>query len=273
MKILLSYLIYGNGYLEQLDIHLQSLLLTTNIDDYDFMFITNKGLVSKIQKLMKKHNILSKVIFNIQPNIIKRNNLREYLEKLLVLKFNVMDIDISNYDRVLLGDIDVLVLDDLHKITHINGIKNNCFYGITEDNASHTCPYWYLYPYTNEQLKLLDNNKILPMNSGHILFVPSKENKVHFDNMKNIVSSINDHNKKYKKIEIKYFYDQSIYNHYVNLNNLSNYKKLNGKLKLFPKSNTNYNKKFVILHFTGIGDCDSKIKKMKNYLQKYLLKN
>lgn len=273
MKILLSYLIYGNGYLEQLDIHLQSLLLTTNIDDYDFMFITNKGLVSKIQKLMKKHNILSKVIFNIKPNVIKRNNLREYLEKLLVLKFNVMDLDISNYDRVLLGDVDVLVLDDLHKITHINGIKNNCFYGITEDNASHTCPYWYLYPYTNEQLKFLDNNKILPLNSGHILFVPSKENKVHFDNMKNIVSSINDHNKKYKKIEIKYFYDQSIYNHYVNLNNLSNYKKLNGKLKLFPKSNTNYNKKFVILHFTGIGDCDKKIKNMKNYLQKYLLKN
>ena len=113
MKILLSYLIYGNGYLKQFDMHLQSLLQTTDISDYHFMFITNKGLVSKIQKLMKKHNISNKVIFNIQPNIVKKNNLREYLEKLLVLKFNVMDIDISNYDRVLLGDVDVLVLEDL----------------------------------------------------------------------------------------------------------------------------------------------------------------
>jgi hypothetical protein len=273
MKILLSYLIYGNGYLEQFDIHLQSLLLTTNIDDYDFMFITNKTLVSKIKKLMKKHNILNNVIFNIQPNIIKRNNLREYLEKLLVLKFNVMDLDISNYDRVLLGDVDVLVIDDLHKITHINGIKNNCFYGITEDNASHTCPYWYLYPYTNQQLKFLDNNKILPLNSGHILFVPSKENKVHFDNMKNIFSSITDHNKKFKQHKIKYFYDQSIYNFYINLNKLNNSKKLQNTIKLFPNNNTNYNNQFVLLHFTGISKCDKKIKNMTNYLNKYVLKN
>ena len=269
MKVLLSYLIYGNGYLEQFDMHLQSLLQTTDISHYHFMFITNKGLVSKIQKLMKKHNISNKVIFNIQPNIIKRKSRRDYLEKILVLKFNVMDIDISNYDRVLLGDVDVLVLENLHKITHINGIKNNCFYGISEHNASHTIPYWYLYPYTSNQLKYFKDNQILPMNSGHILFVPSKENKKHFDNMKNISSSIAVHNKKYKENGIKIFYDQSIYNHYINLNNLGDYKELAGKIKLFPKKNIDYKNKFVLLHFTGIGDCDSKTKDMKTYLEKY----
>ena len=269
MKILLSYLIYGNGYLKQFDIHLQSLLQTTDISDYHFMFITNNGLVSKIQKLMKKHNVLNKVIFNIQPTIPKRKNLRDYLEKILVLKFNVMDIDISNYDRVLLGDVDVLVINNLQKITHVDGIKNNCFYGITEKDASHTTPYWYLYPYTTEQLKYLKENKISPINSGHILFVPSKENKKHFDNMKNIVSSITEHNKKYKEHKIKFFYDQSIYNYYVNLNNLGNCKELEGKIKLFPKKNTNYKNKFTLLHFTGIGDCDTKIENMKTYLEKY----
>ena len=92
----------------------------------------------------------------------------------------------------------------------------------------------------------------------------------HFENMKELIQSIHKHNKKYTNSTIKYFFDQPIFNYHCNLNNLNDTKVIGNKIKLFPDIKKNYLKKYVMIHFTGIGDCQTKLDDMKFYLKIYI---
>lgn len=183
-------------------------------------------------------------------------------------KLNIFDYDISNYEKVLFVDCDILFHTEITK-SIFEKITSNKLYVYTEftDLSWHTQLYFSLQTYLPSQLEYFKQNQIYVFNAGLFGFVNTPEMKNHFNNIRSIISNHKG----------PFFYEQSFMNYYFNLNNQTDRLILTTKnYEMFHSTpeNINSNKIFEskLIHFCGADTgANTKLCRMEKYFNNNLL--
>jgi lipopolysaccharide biosynthesis glycosyltransferase len=165
---------------------------------------------------------------------------------------------VTRYNKVLYLDCDIIVQADLMELFKKLPIEKNVLYAPQEGTLDGT--FWYLDKYTNSNIARLTSEGTKSFNSGTFMFVPTNKFIKHFENVKNQGEQYTGK---------KHFYDQSFFNYYFNINNLSSTAFISDATRIFPESDKYYPNKYII-HFAGIGRYLEKTKIMKRYLNNLL---
>jgi len=143
-------------------------------------------------------------------------------------KLNIHSYDISNYDKIMYIDSDILV--DVNLEYFFDQIHDGKLYAFAETSNPeyHIKKFHSLLSYTEKELEFLVFNKIYVFNAGLFGFANSPSMKKHFEA---IIAMKNDY-------EGEYYYEQSFMNVYFNLRNLVDTTLINGsncKMNIYPK--------------------------------------
>jgi lipopolysaccharide biosynthesis glycosyltransferase len=165
-------------------------------------------------------------------------------------------VDVTSYKKVLYLDCDIIVQTDLSQLFKDTHIKSGRIYAPAEGTL--TGKYWYLNAYKDTNISRLQSEGVHSFNTGTFMFVPTQSFLKHFRNIKELGETYQGK---------QHFYDQSFFNYYFNVNNLSSTEYLTDIVQMFPDPEKYYPDK-SILHFAGIGRYKEKAKIMKSYLDK-----
>jgi lipopolysaccharide biosynthesis glycosyltransferase len=166
--------------------------------------------------------------------------------------------NIIQYKKVMYLDCDVIVQRDLMDLFKSLNIKKNILYAPEEGTL--TGKFWYLDAYKDSNIARLEKNGTKSFNTGTFMFIPTPTFMKHFDNVKHL-------GEHYKGKT--HFYDQSFFNYYFNINNISSSLYITDTVRIFPDPSVHYPDKYII-HFAGIGRYLEKSKIMKKYLDNLL---
>jgi lipopolysaccharide biosynthesis glycosyltransferase len=99
-------------------------------------------------------------------------------------KFRIMSLaNLSEYDKVLYLDNDIIVTGDLNPMFDVIDKPNVLYTAAVPDMSEHQ-KEWYsnqMLPYSGSVLDHFTKNNIFPFCVGHFGFIPSKKMKDHFD--------------------------------------------------------------------------------------------
>lgn len=182
---------------------------------------------------------------NLHHALLNKCSIREYK-------------NILEYKKVLYLDCDIIVQRDLSELFKTIKIKKNVLYAPAEGTL--TGKFWFLDAYKESNVERLLNQGTKSFNSGTFIFIPTSSFLKHFERVKLM-------GEQYKGKE--HFYDQSFFNYYFNINNLSSTEFISDAVRIFPEPSNYYFKKYII-HFAGIGRYLEKSKIMKAYMNNIL---
>ncbi len=253
-KYLLYTLInfHTKPYLQRFEIFLKSILLFSDSYDYDILILCSKNAKESLQKMD-----IIKLFNNIKYLVIEDS---QDLYHALLSKCDIANYkDILKYEKVLYIDCDIIIQCNLNDIFNNAPLKQNLLYAPAEGTI--TGRHWYLNSYTESNIERLEKQGTKSFNSGEFMFIPTKKFLQHFKNVKKLGENFKGK---------KHFYDQSFFNYYFNIHNLSCTDYMTDIVKMFPENDKFYPNK-CILHFAGIGRYMKKAKIMQNYLNKLRL--
>ena len=183
-------------------------------------------------------------------------------------KMRIFDYDISQYNKILFIDSDILVDINLDNI--FNKIVDNRLYAGIESFQYdfHTKPWHSLLNYTEEDLKFFKDNRIFVFNCGLFGFLNSDEMKDHFAHILNMINNY----------EGEYYYEQSFMNVYFNKLNLVNTKVITCKNYMMNIDITKLSKRSwewsvyrsKIFHFCFTRGAENKIREMEWWNKKFI---
>ena len=249
-------------YSEILKISLKS-LDSSNPNLFDVLIITDEEYYNSYLKNIERENLHYFIVPKFQ------NKDEVVFSKLKVFEWK----NIVEYENIFLSDCDVLVNTNLQKLFD-NCKDKNKIYAPVEDFSfdNHRRIYFSLGNYTENDIEFFKLNKIHTFNSGTIMFKVSEEMKLHFQNIRRIISG-------YKG---DYFTEQSFLNYYFNKMNIVNNDLLDCQNNLTYIINSNFytqkNYENKIFHLIGnTFDGDDKERKMVEFydlmVSKKIIKN
>jgi lipopolysaccharide biosynthesis glycosyltransferase len=247
---------YNIEFLDLLDLSIKSMKLFEK--DIDIFIICDEIFVEKCN-----------IYFNGNKNIkilpIENSKSKQHAS---MHKLNIFDYDISNYEKVLFVDCDILFHTEITESIFKNIISNKLYvYTEFTDLSWHTQLYFSLKTYTPSQLEYFKQNQIYVFNAGLFGFVNTPEMKNHFSKIRSIISNHKG----------PFFYEQSFMNYYFNLNNQTDRLLLTTKnYEMFHSTpeNIKSNKVFKnkLIHFCGADTgASTKLDRMQKYFNNNLL--
>lgn len=249
-----KYLLYTlvtfkrKSYIQMFELFLQSILLTSNLANFDLLVICDKETENTIKEL----RIIEHFPNILYQTISKSKTLYDaLLNKCDIYRFKT----ILHYAKVLYLDCDIIVSKNLDKVFEFP-IKEGVLYAPQEGEL--TSKFWYSDLYKDSNIRTLKKANVKSFNSGTYMFIPSKQFIQHFENVQKLA-------KNYKGT--KHFYDQSFFNYYFNTHRLSSTEHISNVVKIFPETNKYYPRKYII-HFAGIGRYKEKTQLMRDYCRK-----
>ena len=117
MNLIYSCVFFNSEYLELLKLLLQSFKLYSNLTNYDYLIITEERFKNTIQTLFNNNNINGKIWC-----LTADSQLESCYTRLKIFNYPEM----NKYDKLLYLDTDILIIDDLNKITTLN-ISNKLY--------------------------------------------------------------------------------------------------------------------------------------------------
>jgi hypothetical protein len=177
-------------------------------------------------------------------------------------KLRIMSLtNLSDYDKVLYLDNDIVVNGDLNTLFDVIEKPNVLYVASTGDFDGHSNE-WHSSkktPYSSTTLENLKKNEIWPFNVGHFGFIPSKKMKEHLDNCYELRNS-----------EF-YEYEQIAMNTYFCTRNIIDYG-LTKFIKLHPTWEQAPYENFLVTHFIGMHTPpEKKLEIMMDYFRSVIL--
>jgi len=249
MKNLIYFTIFGNKkYLNLMNLLMASLKAFGNPNkNIDFLIITSPDF-------KETEKIFNELDYNIDFHYIDtNNNLYSLSSRLLIFNYN----RISEYNKILYLDTDILITNDINTIFNLN--LENKLYALLEGTIEDE---WHGREFFDFSII---NNSTTSFTSGILLFNNCNE----INNLFNII--INAININLNTNGVKpYAYDQAFINYYAITNNLYNNTLLtNYCINHYFINNPSMNeyKNHIISHFPGVvGWYENKYDKMSNYI-------
>lgn len=239
-------------YFEIFKVSLNS-LDKSNPDLYDVLIITDESYYNLHLKDFQR----DKLFFHIVPEFKNKDEI--VFSKLKIFEWE----KIYDYENVFLTDSDVIINYNLSRLFE-GCLEKNKIYAPIEDYSfdNHKRIYFSLGNYTESDIEFFKINNIHTFNTGTILFKVSVEMKLHFQNIRRIISGHKG----------DFFTEQSFFNFYFNKMNIVDYEllKWNENLIYIVQSNF-YTQKYPenkIFHLIGnTFDGKTKEKKIKEFYE------
>lgn len=235
-------------YLEMFKSFLESILLYSSLEDFDILIICSKSAHRDLLNIPIVKKFSNIKYFEIPES---KDLYHALLNKCEIANYE----DAPKYKKILYLDCDIIVKCDLAKIFKKTSIKPELLYASEEGTL--TGKYWYLNSYKESNITRLEKEGVKSFNTGTFMFIPTKTFLKHFKNVKKLAETFKGE---------KHFYDQSFFNYYFNIHNLSCTDFITDMVKMFPDPEKHYPNK-CFLHFAGLGRYNEKAKIMKKYLK------
>lgn len=179
-KNLIYFSIFTDDYFVQmLDICLDSIRKTTNLLNFDILFITDVPTSTKIKNLQSVKYFNCKYLLLDVPS----NGIEASFNKLQIIKFS----ELNNYDKVLYLDTDILCMKDLNALFDLPLVSGKLH---VRANQSKHMPCHFALPtngvlFLNERAAqfILDHNDLVPFNAGQYIFKNCSHIQEHIKNV------------------------------------------------------------------------------------------
>jgi hypothetical protein len=242
---------FSREYCQLLKLFLQSLCKVYKTK-YTICILCDTKFVTDVKAITEIYPCFS-YIFLYQPNA--KTGYEASMNKLHI--FDVPNID--EFTNILYVDLDCLffVEPDIFLEQSLEKGVLYCAQDPAAQRNPHTDIMWSLKNYSDDELEMFKQNKVVPFNAGFFLFQNSDEMKQHFRNILQMIS----------EWKTDFFYEQSFMNVYFNrlFQTSRNVTFITPKnYMMFPRSNVEY--KNCIIHFCGsAGNGNLKYEVMQNY--------
>jgi Glycosyl transferase family 8 len=249
MKNLVYTLVTYNTdmYVRVLRVFLESLICYSpgHLHDYHMLIITDRRTRSMIERLPEAMMVSLLYLLVDEDQDLFHG---------LIHKFDIIQyVDYMKYDKIMYIDCDIVVQGELLHIFDAVKAERNVLYAPAEGTLDGK--FWSLGAYEARDYERLKKRGTKSFNSGTFLFIPTEEMKVHFRNARDLALSYRG----------KKYFDQSFFNYYFNMRHLSSTMYIGDYVKISPDPTKYYPYK-ILIHHSGIGECEEKPRTMSKYL-------
>lgn len=185
-------------YVELLEFCLLTIHAKTDMTQFQIMVMCDESYMHLIEPLKS-----AKLIHHIMKTAPNQSPPQVSMRKVEIFDFELID----SFEKILYLDSDLICINDISQaLTHVT--KEDKLYVCNESTniIEHTLPFFGFCDYSQEELKLFQENNVYVFNCGQFAFCNSPHMREHFANVRENIRT----NTK------TFFYEQSFMNEYFN---------------------------------------------------------
>jgi lipopolysaccharide biosynthesis glycosyltransferase len=225
-------------------------LFSSNARNFDLLIITDRSTKPIIEALPEARALSVYMCIQYMEVPEDKDMFHALLRKFEITNYH----GFYKYKKIMFLDCDIVVQGELSKLFAAMHLPNILY---APEEGTIEGRYWNLGAYRPGDVVRMKRSGIKSFNCGTFVFIPN--------------SSMAGHLKAAYDFALKYtgkkYYDQSFWNYYFNVNNISSTLHISPLVKLSPDTRRYYPGKIVI-HFTGIEHCEEKSVLMNDYLNR-----